>query len=152
MRKLLILIVSLLFFSLTDGVLVVADREAPKKVDPVIFNDIKIVAENKSPETMSVVTAIDIKTNKLLWSKEVYKVRMNSFVETDTQWVFIKELRIEEDKLIVINEKQKKFVLDPYTGEKLGMSDAIKIWGGIGIFAISLALVYAYKYKKRKTG
>lgn len=100
-------------------------RMEPPKIETVIYKNIRIVAENSSPDTMSLVEAFDINTDKLLWSKEIYKVKMNPSIEADVQWVFIEELRIEDDRLIVINERQQIFILDPGTGKILSKNISI---------------------------
>ena len=55
----------------------------------------------------------------------VYEVKINPRVEADTQWVFIREMKIYGDELVVINEKEKIFTLDPYTGEDLNNSNSV---------------------------
>lgn len=97
--------------------LVYASREyAPATIPPVIYKDIKIVAENSSLDNMGVVQAFNINTNKLIWSKQVYTIKINPQIEKDTQMVFIKEMMIENDKLVIIDENLKKYILDPITG------------------------------------
>jgi|GEM_PF-2945560 len=117
MKKIYKISMIILFFSFVFNIQVFASRVAPAKISPIIYNDIRIVAENYSPEHMGVIQAFNIKTNKLVWSKRVYTVLINPFVEEDTQWAFIKEMKIEMDKLIVVNEEGKVYTLDPNTGE-----------------------------------
>ena len=74
---------------------------------------------------MGVVQAFDIKTNKLIWSKKVYDVKINPRVKADTQWVFIKNMKMDGNKFVVINEKEQVFALDPYTGEDLNNSNLL---------------------------
>jgi outer membrane protein assembly factor BamB len=112
-------IVLFLVFNLLNPVNLFADREAPEKIPPIIYKNLKIVTENNSPGNMGLVQAFDINTNKLIWSKQVYEVKIKSRVEADTQWVFIKDMKIDGDKLVVLNEKQKVCTLDPTTGENL---------------------------------
>jgi hypothetical protein len=128
LKKKYVLIAFLLVYCLINPAQVFAIRAfEPVKITPIIYKDIKIVAENNSPENMGIVQAFDINTNKLIWSKQVYKVRMNPDVEADTQWRFIKDMKIEGDKLVVINEEQKTYMLDPNTGNSLDISSTVTI-------------------------
>ena len=125
MRRKYSVIVLLLTFFLLNSVEVLASRAfPPAKISPIIYKDIKIVAENRL-DNMGIVQAFDINTNKLVWSKQVYEVKMRPRVEADTQWVFIKEIKIDGDKLVVINEKQKMFTLDPNTGNNLDKNNFV---------------------------
>ena len=74
MKRKYVFIVFLLVFCVINPQQVFADRTAPVKITPIIYQNIKIVAENDSPENMGVVQAFDIDTNKLIWRKQVYKV------------------------------------------------------------------------------
>ena len=151
MKKKYRLITFLLIFCLINPVQVFASRDrAPVKITPIIYKDIKIVAENSSPYDMGIVQAFDINTNKLIWSKQVYKVKLKSNVEADTQWVFIKDMKIDEDKLVVINERQKMFTLDPITGENLDKNNSVTIiYIAIPIFVITLMIILIMKKKSK---
>jgi len=118
LKKIYIFISFLLLFYLINSGQAFAIRVAPIKISPITYKNLRIVAENNSPENMGIVQASDINTNKLIWSKQVYKVRMNPDYEEDTQWVFIKDMKIEGDKLVVINEKQITYTLDPNIGKE----------------------------------
>ena len=141
------LITFLLVFFLINPVQVFASRDrAPVKITPIIYQGIKIVAENSSPYDMGRVQAFDINTNKLIWSKQVYEVKMKSNVEADTQWVFIKDMKIDGDKLIVINERQEMFTLDPITGENLDKNNSVTIiYIAISIFVLMLTIIFINK-------
>lgn len=92
---------------------------APSAIPPVLYKDIRILTENSSQYNMGIVQAFNTKTNKLIWSKKIYEVNIDSNIEEDVQLVFIKDMKIENDKLVVINEKNVSYTLDPYTGEGL---------------------------------
>ena len=139
-------IVLFLAVCLLNPVNVFASRVSPVKISPIVYKDVKIVAENYSPDNMGVVQAFDIKTNKLIWSKKVYEVKIKPRVEADTQFVFIKEMKIDGDKLIVVNEKEKAFTLDPYTGEDLDSSSLV-IGPMIAIPIIVIILIVVVKRK-----
>lgn len=149
-RKYSVMILLLIFFLLNTGEVLASRAFSPAKIPPIIYKDIKIVAENSSPDNMGIVQAFDINTNKLIWSKQVYEVKMNPRVEADTQWVFIKDMKIDGDKLVVINEKQKMYTLDPNTGNNLDKSNSVIIgYIAIPIVAITLMLIVFIKRKTR---
>jgi len=114
MKRMYIFIVCLLIFCFLYVDQVYASRAfEPAKIPPLQYRNIKLIAENSSPDNMGIVQAFNSNTNKLIWSKKVYSVKIKPYIEADTQWIFIKEMKIENDKLIVINEKLKKYILDP---------------------------------------
>lgn len=148
MKRKHLLIILLLTFLLLNSVEVSADRVSPAKISPIIYKDIKIVAENSSPNNMGIVQAFDTNTNKLIWSKQVYEVKMKPNVEADTLWVFIKDMKIDGDKLVVVNERQKMFTLDPITGENLDKSNSVTIvYIAIPILVIMLMAIFIMKRK-----
>jgi len=145
-------IVILLVFYFFYTVQVIAMRaNEPAKISPIMYNDIRIVAENSSLENMGIVQAFDAKTNEQIWSTKVYKVKIKRNIEADTQWVFISEMKIDGDKLIIVNEKRKVYTLDPNTGRDLSKDHSIKNYLKIikGI-AISTAVILLIIYMKRK--
>lgn len=154
MKRKYSLIILLLTFLLLNSVEVLAIRAfSPAKISPIIYKDIKIVVENSSPYNMGIVQAFDINTNKLTWSKQVYEVKMKPNVEADTQWVFIKDMKIDGDKLVVINERQKVFMLDPITGENLEKSNSVTMrYIAIPTLLIMLVIIFIMtKNSKFKT-
>ncbi len=117
MRKIIFLVViigliSFLFCSFAE-----ADRAAPKEVEPVIYDGIKYIAphwgvfEGKE-QNGGYIEAYDIKTGKKLWELKVYEIKYESFLEPDVQDVFITSLKIEDGKLIVVNEKGDEYEVD----------------------------------------
>jgi len=87
---------------------VYAKRSEPPKVKPLIHNGLIIKVD---PEKMGFILVYD--TNKtLLWTKRIYKVIYNPFLEKDVQDVFIKKLMMKKGVLIIINEDKKYFSLD----------------------------------------
>ena len=125
---------------------VYASREyAPATIPPVIYKDIKIVAENSSLDNMGVVQAFNINTNKLIWSKQVYTIKINPHIEKDTQMVFIKKMMIENDKLVIIDEYLKKYILDPNTGNDFNKRHK---WLIIIIILISVTVIIYIVFKQ----
>ena len=58
------------------------------------------------------IEAHDARTGKLLWRVRIYKTQYDHLLETDVQDVFITRLSLEDDTLIVSDEKNRKFRLD----------------------------------------
>ena len=58
------------------------------------------------------IEAHDSKTGKLLWRVRIYKTQYDPRLETDMQDVFITRLSLEDDTLIVSDEKSRRFRLD----------------------------------------
>jgi hypothetical protein len=148
MKKRYIIVVFLLAFYFICTVQAYGSRVyAPSRIPPIIYKDIKIVAENSSPDNMGIVQAFNVKTNKLIWSTKVYGVKIEPGIEEDTQWIFIKEIKINNDKLLVVNEKNKTFQVDPNTGRVLhAHNNSINniVIAVIVLFTIILCIVILY--------
>jgi hypothetical protein len=70
------------------------------------------------------VEAVDTKSGKKLWGKLVYKTPFHRGQEWDNQSVYVKSLYLDENKkLIIINEKEILFLLDPLTGKILSANN-----------------------------
>jgi len=150
MKKRYTLIVFLLVFYFICTVQVFASRSSlPAKISPVIYNDLRIVAENNSPDNMGIVQAFNENTNKLIWSKKIYKVKIKSGIEEDTQWIFIKEIKIDNDKLLIVNESNKIYEVDPNTGKVLNDNNWIVI-SVLSLIIITIFIFTLYMYKRRK--
>jgi len=150
MKKRYTLIVFLLAFCLICTVQVFASRiSLPAKISPVIYNDLRIVAENNSSDNMGIVQAFNVNTNKLIWSKKIYKVKIKSGIEEDIQWIFIKEIKIDNDKLLVVNESNKIYEVDPNTGKILNDNNWTVI-AVLSLIIITLFIAIIYMYKRRR--
>ncbi len=103
------IVLGLLLLCLLMQNTVSADRMSPAEVAPVYHNGIKYVANH---EKMGYVEAWDVDSGKLIWAKKVYDVKIDPLLEADVQWVFIRSMSIEKEKLIVTNEKNEKFEID----------------------------------------
>lgn len=93
-----------------------AKREAPKEVKPVIHRSIKYTAPFGAAKDVQqnggVVQAWDLKTNKLLWQVVAYKINYDPNLESDVQDVFIVSMAIKGNELIVTNEKGETYAID----------------------------------------
>jgi len=95
---------------------------APAEVPPVIDHGVKYIAPHFTAQTQTaphqnggVVQAWDIKTNKMLWEVTVYKTDYDPKLERDVQDVFITSMKMDRDKLLVVNQKGESFHIDPKT-------------------------------------
>jgi hypothetical protein len=87
MKKSYIVFISLLAFYFIVSIQAFASRAvAPLKIPSILYNGIKIVAENSSPENMGLVEAFNVNTNSLIWSRKIYEVKINPTIEEDTQF------------------------------------------------------------------
>jgi len=94
-----------------------------KEVEPVIYNGVKYIAPHfkyikKSTiwemhkQNGGFIEARDETTDKLLWDLIVYKTSYISWKPMDKLDVFITSLKIENDNLVVTNEKNKKYLIN----------------------------------------
>jgi hypothetical protein len=83
-----------------------AKRIAPPTVNPLIYKGVKFVAP---ASRMGYVEAWDIQSGKKVWEKKVYSVFINPLMEADVQWVFIASLSIENGKLLVVDERGRRY-------------------------------------------
>jgi hypothetical protein len=108
MKKFISLAIVLGMISFVMCNLAEAKRGPAPEVVPLIYKGMKFIAPN-SPQKMGYIEAWDIETNKKVWEKKVYRVFINPLMEADVQWVFISSLTIEDGKLVVVNERGKKY-------------------------------------------
>ena len=112
----------LLFTSLVASH-VMAKRGAPKDVAPITRNG---VIYSVPHDQMGSIVAKDEKSEKVLWTKLIYTVKYVPGLEKDVQDCFITELKLAEDKLIVTNENNDQYELDPAT-------QAVKVLKGAAV-------------------
>ena len=106
-------------FSLVSSLLLVtllaeAKRGAPAEVLPVTVGNIEYSAphRNGTHKQMGFIEARDLKSGKLIWSRQIYSVKYDPALEGDLQDVFIKRITVEGNNLIIINEKNSKYQLN----------------------------------------
>ena len=112
MIKRLSVITSLL---LSGATVTLADRDNPHPVTPVEHNGIKYKAPTYDPNTGSTVgfvEAYDTKTNRRIWSRQIYIVKLNTEMESDTQDIYITGLSIKDNKLHISTERGFECELD----------------------------------------
>ena len=67
------------------------------------------ISAPSTPEEMGKVLLRNPKADHLV---KVYEIRVNPFLEKDVQWVFIKSMKLEGDRLVVVDEKGKEHEVD----------------------------------------
>lgn len=91
-----------------------AKRGAPAEVLPVTVGNIEYSAphRNGTHRKMGLLEARDLKSGKLIWSRQIYAVKYDPDLEGDVQDVFIKSITAEGNHLIINNERNSKYQLD----------------------------------------
>ena len=82
--------------------------EAPKEALPVSYLNVKYTAPitiNK----LGYIVAFDKKTGEKIWEKKIYEQKIDPNLEEDVQWVFIMELKIENQQLIITNTNNEVY-------------------------------------------
>jgi hypothetical protein len=104
-----------MFFALSLAMLLpyplAAKRTAPPKVEPVVHDGIRYVAPNDDGRR-AYIEAWVIRTNRKLWDLTVFTNLVDSKLEEDVQWVFIKALRVEDGMLLVTSERGRRYQVD----------------------------------------
>ena len=88
-----------------------AKRSPPPKVKPVVHDGVRYIAPNSDGENAH-IQAWDAKSGKVLWQKKIFNVKVNPRLETDVQHVYIKSLKVQKGKLIIIAERNRRYSLD----------------------------------------
>ena len=105
---------------LSGATIALADRENPIPVPPVEQNGITYKAPTYDPKTgytVGIVEAYDTKTNRRIWSKQIYVVKLNPEMESDAQEVYITGLSLSDNKLLISTERGFEYELDLTTLE-----------------------------------
>ena len=104
----------LIFFLLLATLLAEAKRGAPAEVLPVKVENIEYSAphRNGTQKQMGFIEARDLKSGKIIWSRQIYTVKYDPELEGDVQDVFIKSITVEGNYLIITNERNSKYQLD----------------------------------------
>lgn len=91
--------------------LALAKRIPPAKVDPLVYEGIRYVAPNDDGRR-GYIEAWDVATNKKLWELTVFTNPVDTRLEEDVQWVFIKTLNVQDGRIIVTSESGKTYQVD----------------------------------------
>ncbi len=90
---------------------VVAKRIPAPAVEPVVYLGVRYTVPNDKG-TRGYIVASEAVTGKRLWQKTIFRKWICPCVEHDVQWVFIKQMRLEAGRLIVVNERGRIYSLD----------------------------------------
>jgi NTP pyrophosphatase (non-canonical NTP hydrolase) len=91
-----------------------AKRAAPAPVTPVVHKGVKYVAPNANG-LEGKIEARNEETGKILWDVVIYTIKIDPSLEQDVQWVFITGLAVQDNTLLVTNEKNEQYILDLMT-------------------------------------
>jgi hypothetical protein len=106
--KVLVLVFIGLFMT---PVVVLAKRIPAPVVEPIVHKGVRYTVPNDRG-TRGYILARDAATGEQLWKKTVFRKCICPFLEHDVQWVFIKEMRLEGERLIIVSERGKSYSLN----------------------------------------
>jgi hypothetical protein len=94
-----------LLFSLTALFIAPAfgKRLEPQPVTPVVYQGVEYSASGDGRIQYVVATAVA--TSKQLWKLKISRIHIKPWIEEDNQWVFISELKLDGNALIVKDER-----------------------------------------------
>jgi len=92
---------------------------------PVDYQDEIIVGGIKYGATYSedlfsykaYIEARDVESNEVMWKRKVYSIFLSPLKEHDIQFVMIKKVSYENGSLVVVNEKDEKYLVNLETLE-----------------------------------
>lgn len=87
-----------------------AKRVNPSPVAPVMANGVRYSADGDGRDQY--VVATDITTGKELWKVRVFHTSVKFWLEEDVQWVFITNLKVAGNTLLVRDEKARCYSVD----------------------------------------
>jgi hypothetical protein len=88
----------------------IAKRVNPKPVSPVIFKGIRYSAEGDGRDQY--VVAADDTNGKLLWKVRIFHNNIKFWIEEDVQWVFITDLKLLDNSILVRDEMSRCYSID----------------------------------------
>jgi hypothetical protein len=110
-RQLLVAVaLSLFVFPLS----LLGKRLPPNPVSPVVHNGVQ--SSSHGDGKVGSVVATDIATGKQLWAIQVFRIHTHFWKgEEDNQWVFISDLKLVQNDLVIKDEKSRCYRLDTVT-------------------------------------
>ncbi len=88
-----------------------AKRTPAPVVEPIIYEGVRYVVPNDKG-TVACVEAWDAATGKKLWKKKIFRKCLIPMLEPDVQWVFIKQMWREDNRLLFLDERKRTYALD----------------------------------------
>ena len=93
------------------SIVVYAKRSPAPIVPDVVSHDVRYHAAYNNG---GVVQAFS-KKNRLLWHKRIYRIHYDPYVEKDIQDIFITDLKLKRNYLIIKDERNRKYSLNLMT-------------------------------------
>src|SRR5450631_981652 len=87
-----------------------AKRVARPVVNPVISANIKYSAQGDG--RTGYVVANDFATGEELWRVKIFHIHLKPWMEGDNQWIFINDLKLLDNTLLVRDEKSRCYRVD----------------------------------------
>jgi hypothetical protein len=88
----------------------VAKRIPPRPVAPVVADGIRYSADSDGKD--SYVVATDTANGDLLWKVKIFHTRIKFWIEEDVQWVYITDLKLTDNTLLIRDEKSRCYSVD----------------------------------------
>jgi hypothetical protein len=107
MKKLFLVALSILF-SFCSIAQSAQKRAEPAKVKPVVYGQLTLTAPTNK---MGYIVAYD-SSGKEAWNIRIYKVHYNVFIEKDVQGVYINNIQLRKDNLLIRNDTDEDYLLD----------------------------------------
>jgi hypothetical protein len=85
-----------------------AKRALPNPVRPVVYGGLTLTAPTNK---MGYIVAYD-STGKEAWNVRIYKVHYDVFLEKDVQGVYINNIQLRKDNLLIRNDIDEDYLLD----------------------------------------
>lgn len=85
-------------------------RSSLPEISPIRYNGIELQAI--PADGNGAIIAKDAKSGKILWEKKIYSYPINDDLEPDVQWVFVQNMHLEGNSLIITNEIGDRYSLD----------------------------------------
>ena len=82
----------------------------PRPVAPVVANGVQYSADGDGRN--GYVVATDMAKGRELWKVKVFHVHIRLWVEEDVQWVYITNLKLLGDTLLVRDERARCYSVD----------------------------------------
>src|SRR5450631_2033003 len=87
-----------------------AKRVAPQPVNPVVSGNIRYSAQGDG--RTGYVVASEATTGKEVWRVEIFHIHLQPWLEEDNQWIFINDLKLLDNTLLVRDEKSRCYRVD----------------------------------------
>ncbi len=97
--------------------LVFAKRTPAPELTSICVEDKTYSIKYSNRRVFKAELKIESEDGKTIKTVPIYKKSLNPFLESDVQWVFIKEMKLEDHIIYFTNEKNEKFQFDIKTNK-----------------------------------